>query len=80
MKTFKQRFTTVDGVRYSVTMPLNEWDMNFHFISDNNTDYLVDLQDVLDELQIDSANIENAIEFANRQVANGNKTFWWTFR
>lgn len=78
-KTF-QVFTCIDGKRYSVTMPLNTWDTNFHFIDDDNNDYLVDLQDVIDYKNSgNGAGLKDAIAYANELNDEG-IDFWWFTR
>lgn len=76
----RQKWAVVDGQRYSVTMPLNNWDTNFHFIGDGDggdADYLVDLQDVIDHFELENgANLDNAIAFAKELASNGVQWYW----
>lgn len=83
-KEFQKR-ATVDGYDYSVTMPLNSWDMNFHFIDDSGADYLVDLQDVIDwkhekGRKGNGANLDDAIAYAQDMVRNLGTQFYWMVR
>ena len=76
-----QKTAVVDGIRYSVTRPLNNWDMNFHFIDDSGADYLVDLQDVIDwKNRGNGANLDDAIAYANDMVRNLGTEFYWMVR
>lgn len=71
-----QRYVVVAGTRYSVTRPLNNWDMNFHFIDDAGDDHLADLQDVLDFTGKRGANIDDAIRFVTDYLAQSFNPFW----
>lgn len=71
-----QKMVMLDGKQYSVTRPLNSWDMNYHFIDSNNNDYLVDLQDVCDHLEKTGATLEDAIAYAKDMIEQGLQFYW----
>lgn len=75
----------IDGVDYSVSKPLNSWDMNFHFIDGYGNDKLVDLQDVIDWKYEDDdhindidvgASIDDAVDYALDINACGAQFYW----
>jgi hypothetical protein len=68
--------TTIQRKAYTVYSPLNSWDMNYHFIDKNGIDYLVDLQDVCDWIDHNSATIENAIAYAKELASDGVQWYW----
>lgn len=72
--------TIINDTRYTVTPMLNSWDMNYHFIDENGTDYLVDMMDVMEFTGKDHATLDDAIELAQDLSENNDGKFWWTLR
>lgn len=55
----------IDNASYRVFMPYHSQDMNFHFVDASGNDYLVDLGDIMDALDVEGAGVEDAIHYAS---------------
>lgn len=76
MNIINMKKTTIDGIEYDVSQPLNTQDMNYHFMHKGD-DYLVDLCDVIEHFELENgASVDDAIRFANELNEDGVEWFW----